>query len=442
MCRRFGASVYLISVLFCLPFTTSGQSCIRIPDTSLLFSNIFYSVSDDTISTPVRKLFYSYDDENRVLTSYFIKGFSRPYRENNLWAYSGDGRFQDQKTMFFENGAWSVISSTTTRKYDDVDTVIYENSTNYATLSIYKKNSLGQLIEVDYFERLSDNQWEKIFKDIYEYDSRGNQICLQNEEWKSSLLISALRILTEYNNHNKPVAIRRQSLSDGVWGNPWLVNYYVYDNRNRLVLEGIPDNEKTVYVYTRYCNKSLVSKSKYRYYDDHWVLYNETIDTTDNSGLLIGTLQKDFDGGLLLSTKKFKYEHDRFGNLTSTIYFSLDGDGEWKKINHEDNTYVYITQNKKHVNCYAGKTDGLSEIESFYANPFNFDRQVKLFDSDGELIRIKKLKLEPVGPDFNPEEEITPEQLFNLEKNRNRNMFWRGSISTLLSLQKLPVDLK
>jgi hypothetical protein len=356
------------------------------PDTSLIASDIISRVlSDDKKSTIIKRSFYSYDNENRVVTSSLIKGIDRSYQECVLSTYSNTGRFLDQSTMILDNGIWSTGVRNIERKYDDVDTVIYfDYISNYASRSIYKKNSIGQIIELVVFEKQSNDQWYKVYRGTYEYDARGNQIFLMNENWMSSGSYGgSLRILTEYNENNQPVTIRREILIDGVWTGGNLYTY-TYDYKKRLVSVVLAGTEKTTYVYTQHGAKSIVKQIIYDNYGDGWYMRSEAIDTTDYFGFVIGTSLRYFENDSCISAGKIKYEYDSYGNLTSRISLKLDEDGEWKDDIREDKTYIHIFSRKKECNDrFIKKGDCLSEIESFYANPFNFERQVRFFDSKG-----------------------------------------------------------
>lgn len=443
MYRKFGFAINLMFIMVCLSFASGerNQFC-TMPDTSLLVSTIFHWCTPDGQNEFKHEWFCSYNKENRIVTGCDnYEDVNWRNTQYDLYFYGNGGRSLDKSTVVNQSTGtdWSISSRVTERRHDDVDTIT-EDYISTAFRYIYVKNSIGQVVE-RIFQIGAYNVWSERSRTTFEYDCRGNKIYETVEEPEGNLIN---RLCYEYNRDNQLVKFKDQVIVNGDWVDQRM-EIYKYDSRKRLIVflnltrgdDWVLDSaQKREYIYSNHTCNSITRTNDYEYWAESWHLIEQRIDFSNESGLVTETQNYYYLRDSSIIRSKFKYEYDPFRNLILTNHFYEDPSGVWMKDYFETKSYLYVnaSDNQNH-SCSNKEWNGVSEIEYSYSNPFNFDRQIIILDSKGKICQIKELKLGSIGPDFDSQKEITPEQLFKLRKSKDQKVFWRGNASMLMSVQ-------
>ena len=277
-------------------------------------------------------------------------GFSKKvFNKNNTNRVSRSVNIESNMVM---GGALTIDRYNNRKQY----TFTYDNN-GKMTSEVVEKNS------------------EKLSKQSYTYDSKGNRTMWLDEYWGDTSWVSDVRQTYTYSGKGNMISHLVEKLMESDWENKHRVNY-TYNSSGNVILESTvlywSNTDSYIsyeYTYTYDGHGKLISKLEERWnwtgqnmeihsrntytynsngnqtsdifeywYAPNWEQNERTTMTYDSSGNMTSLLEEQFDYENWVGTERFTMTYDSNGNITSEVYQDWN-ETVWE--NKRQLTYTY-----------------------------------------------------------------------------------------------------
>lgn len=303
----------------------------------------------------------NWTDKYRWLYSYYVTGDDKEsvsqHKQGSIWVnyqrtnfnYDIDGRPLEILTESWDNNAWIPESK---------------------QLHAYQVN--GQLDTMTSY--IYDNHaWQASYRITLDFDSAGNQVLWQFENWENATWVMTSREIRVYNPHNKISLKSTQFFQNGNLDHESRT-VYVYDTNQKLLTETYQINTSNVWVnhyriqYV-YGPTGLVSNEimeDWVYLDSLFRKNSQMVYDYDNGGNLILSLQQFYNhqSSTWHNYERLQYAYDGEDN-------SISGQSEsWNNGWTPKNTGMLVAYSSKSI-VFSIRSSGIFKPFSRYEAHYN-----------------------------------------------------------------------